>query len=265
MNHEGDNDKGTNYHAEPSEYDSGRGADENTAIVESGKPPPNPPDASDKQTRGERYFYLGTQAALVVVAGIGIAIAICTLRSLNQSVIAQTSAVEAARKANEIAQQTLETEARAYISIENARVIQFGIGRTPRFTCILRNTGHVPATRIVLVPTIGFGPPYKGKGPRPISRGDFFTPAPEDAGDILAPGESKPFDYEIKNFMPPPMATKRRLPFFDLRKMMAGQQELSVLAAVAYYDGFGHARTSWKNLRYDPYFHTFVIDSSHES
>jgi hypothetical protein len=109
------------------------------------------------------------------------------------------------------------------------------------------------------------GTTWKGKGPRPIPRGDFFPPAAEDAGDILAPGETKPFSYEIKDIFP--SYARRKMPQFtlDMRKVIAGQQELTVLAIVAYIDGFGHARTSWKQLRYDPYFHTFMIDSSHES
>jgi len=171
------------------------------------------------------------------------------------------NAVNQATAANVIAQKTLEMGQRAYISIENPEVKDFRIGGKPRFSCTLRNTGHAPATRIVLIPSWGWGPHWKGKGPRPIPLGDLWTPAREDAGDILAPDETKSFNYEIKNIAP----ALPRLTGWDIQKVIAGKQELTVLAIVAYFDGFGHARTSWKQLRYDPYFHAFSVDSSHES
>ena len=196
--------------------------------------------------------------------------AIRTLTSLNKSVGAQIDATNAAKQANVIAQQTLEITERAYISIEDPKVTHFRVGQTPRFSCILRNTGHRPATRIQLMAPFGYGPPWKGKGPRPISRGDFLMPASEDAGDVLGPGETQHFDLEIKNMIPPSMRKeiKKQMPNFqplEIASVIAGQQELSITAVVAYMDGFGHARTSWKHLLYDPRFHGFGVDSSHES
>src|SRR5260221_6903057 len=177
--------------------------------------------------------YLRTQKAIVFITLGGVAIALYTLRSLNQNVVAQIEAANAAKQANVIAQQALETEDRAYISIENAEVK--GFPATPHFSCILRNTGHRPATRIALIPSFGWGPPWKGKGPRPIARGDFFPPAEEDAGDILAPSETKPFDYEVKDFMP--LSARKKMPAFtrlDMGKVVAGQPALTIPAIVAY-------------------------------
>ncbi len=177
-------------------------------------------------------------------------------------------AARAAQASADVARQALEISQRAYISIENPQVKNFAIGQEPRFTCVLRNTGHLPATRISLLPTREWGPPYKGKEPRPLSHGEFIQPAPEDAGDILAPDETKPFDYPVAVRFPASIRKqigKQHIPQFDIGKVIAGQQELTIMAGVAYMDGFGHARTSWKELLYIPDSRTFIVISSHES
>jgi len=193
-----------------------------------------------------------------------------TVTQTQKLVEQQIGATRAAEKANDIARQTLETTERAYISIEYPEVTPLRIGETPHFKCILRNTGHRPATRIELGAPLSFGPPWSGKGPRPHSRGDFFPPVEEDAGDILAPDETKTFEMPVKLWVPPEMLKELKLhdPAFqvlDFRKVIAGKQEVSVMIMVGYDDGFGHARTSWKNLRYVPPLGKFVVDSSHES
>jgi hypothetical protein len=152
VNHEGQKGHGAINHAKPSKG-HGKGSGEHGASdVESRKPPPNPPAGNDKQTRGERYFYLATQAALVVITGVGIAIAICSLNSLNESVLAANRQAESAASQAATAQEEFISTQRSGIVLGNDKNVlaEFtSYQNQPAVAIYYRNIGHSAANEVL--------------------------------------------------------------------------------------------------------------------
>lgn len=135
-------------HAEPTEKKQDSGSDRMRLVVELGKTPPNSPATKSEQTRGERYFYLGTQAALVVITGIGIAVALYSLSDLNQNVAETHKQAIAAATQAAIAQQEFELSERPWVSVEPAQISDLtfdGNGAHFSVVFVIKNIGHSPA------------------------------------------------------------------------------------------------------------------------
>jgi hypothetical protein len=144
MNQEGENDPRTIVHTEPSKTEKKKGDDHRTPVIKSRETPPNPPNTNDKQTRGERYFYLGTQAALVIITAIGIRIAIESLNTLNNSVNAANRQATAANTQAAAA----STAAQAAVNANIESDIQFRLSERPWVgLASLRNVGPVVLNR----------------------------------------------------------------------------------------------------------------------
>jgi hypothetical protein len=122
-------------------------------IVKPTEAKPNPPTATNEQTRGERRFYLGTQSALVVITAFGIAIAVCTLRSLNRSVSASIDQAHSAATQACIAQQEFELSERPWVSVVPTRFTDLVFDKNGAHigvTFSLENSGHSPADHVDL-------------------------------------------------------------------------------------------------------------------
>lgn len=69
---------------------------------------------------------------------------------VDRTLRANTEAVEVARRANEIAQETAQRQLRAYVEIGNMRVKNFRVGEAPLLSFESRNFGQTPAYRFTL-------------------------------------------------------------------------------------------------------------------
>jgi hypothetical protein len=153
--HKRQENKRAAHYTEPTKEKSYDGTDLMTrSVIELGETPPNPPAAKNEQTRGERYFYLGTQAALVVITGVGIAIAICTLRSLNESVKASNAQASAAATQAAIADEAMRVGNRPYVqvskSLSSKQSWEWTLdkkGNRIGVQLYLENAGNTPAER----------------------------------------------------------------------------------------------------------------------
>ena len=145
----GDENKRASDDSDPTQKQAGEREGIPTTVVKATETPPNPPATDNPQTRGERYFYLGTQAALVVITGIGIAIAICTLKSLNKSVNAANKQAAAAATQATIAREQFEATQRAWIGVDSVEVKN--VARIPQssysFSIFVNGRNFAPCTR----------------------------------------------------------------------------------------------------------------------
>lgn len=191
----GDENKRASDDSDPTQKQAGEREGIPTTVVKATETPPNPPATDNPQTRGERYFYLGTQAALVVITGIGIAIAICTLKSLNKSVNAANKQAAAAATQATIAREQFEATQRAWIGVDSVEVKN--VARIPQssysFSIFVngRNFGHAPATNIKVAWDLAATPDDLAKKAKTICHGRQFGTLKTDV--TLFPDQIFPF------------------------------------------------------------------------
>ncbi|HEY6298069.1 MAG TPA: hypothetical protein VIW95_00365 [Candidatus Binatus sp.] len=121
-----------------------------------GTPPPIT-RAKYEQTRAYAYAYLASQFLITIVAAVGIAIAICSLNSVNESVGVAKDQAHTALIAAQTAQTQLELSERPWLKVEahihgvidfNKRSIYVPI------TWVVSNSGHSPAVRASVLPVV---------------------------------------------------------------------------------------------------------------
>jgi hypothetical protein len=132
MNDEGDQSRPTG------EHQKGAG----------GTPPPNK-SAKYEQTRVYAYVYLASQFLIAIVAGAGIVVAVCSLQSLNQSVVAANKQADAAATQAQTAQQEFELSERPWVyeKVAIAKPLTYDTAGDAiiDLNFLLTNIGHSPA------------------------------------------------------------------------------------------------------------------------
>jgi hypothetical protein len=172
MSHD-DDDKGEPAAANQNATDTENSAPKASPLAEKSlpnteKPPPQTPEWNDEE-RGYYRGYLCTQWALVFITLVGIILAICTLRSLNDSVGAANSQATAA-------QQQLELSERAWVVINGFEFVRLN-----------RNVEKFMGVTKQCVPTTKFSIDYiadlENSGNGVAKDGNMFT---------LVVGDNKP-------------------------------------------------------------------------
>lgn len=212
--------------------------------------------------RWETFFPpIWSNWALAIFAGIAAGVALRTVWSIERQtednllgIRANVRTAKAAEEAAKIARDSLEISQRAQVSIENVR-LGFG-SRWVDYELV--NSGKQPATGVAIGYFIGTNPEII------IPRPEMYYRSPDPLfGLVLAAGEAVPQRYpslrDVRESNGPQ----------DSAFGLAGLQEavakacgealtpdskvyLQFAILIAYWDGFGKERQSWRWFLYDP-------------
>jgi hypothetical protein len=195
--------------------------------------PKKHPEPQKPQKHWYDFFSDTTMPNWLIIAGWALAsfIASRTLRSLNKQVKANVDSANAATRANEIANTTLEMSRRARISIKDVKFVERRA--LPTIEYILVNTGELPATGVFRYPM------RSEMEPRLLNHA--HPPNPVGAGEIIDPHSEAKHSWRLTI---PQGGKQPIITAEELRQIVDGNFDLLIGICVSYWDGFGNARLS---------------------